>query len=103
MKNKIAALGQYIVKQTGKSFNFKMIKTNPIYKEVLFTVGQDDYLVSDDKRELLGVVEEISMRTPNDYPVKLAKRYTHAKFKNISKKKEEVFTLDNKKYYIIKL
>ena len=32
MREKISALGQYIVKQTGKNFNFKMIKPDGYYK-----------------------------------------------------------------------
>ncbi|MGL6115260.1 hypothetical protein [Cetobacterium sp. SF1] len=103
MKNRINALGQYIVKATGKPFNFKLIKSCNIYKGVLFTVGNDDYLVTDDKAELLGTMELIAMRTSEDYPVKVAKKYTHAKFSKLNKKKEEIFVLNGIKYHIIKL
>ena len=41
MKEKISALGQYIVKQTGKNFNFKMIKPDGYYKGVLFSYHMD--------------------------------------------------------------
>lgn len=103
MKEKISALGQYIVKQTGKNFNFKMIKADGFYKGVLFSYGIDDYLVSNDRVELLSTIELISLRTSKDYPAKLVKRYTHSKFDRIGKKKEEILNLNGVKYYIIKL
>ncbi|MCJ8341977.1 MAG: hypothetical protein MJH09_03865 [Cetobacterium sp.] len=103
MRDRIGALGQYIVKETGKPFNFKLIKTSTVYKGILFTVGTEDFLVTDDKRELLATTELIGMRTALDYPVKLAKRYTHAKFQHIDKKKEEIFIVNGKKYYIVRL
>ena len=103
MKGKISALGQYIVKTTGKNFNFKMIKPDGYYKGVLFSHGIDDYLVSSDRVELLSTIELISMKTARDYPGKLARRYTHSKFEKIGKKKEEVIVVNGVKYYIIKL
>ncbi|MBC2851851.1 hypothetical protein H5J22_10635 [Cetobacterium sp. 8H] len=103
MKNKISALGQYIVKSTGRPFNFKQIKMDNIYKGVLFSVGTDDYLVTNDRRELLETIELMTIRTPRDYPGKLARRYTHAKFEKISSKKEEAIVLNGVKYFIIKL
>ncbi|MGL4357599.1 hypothetical protein [Cetobacterium sp.] len=103
MKNKISALGQYLVKETGKNFNFKMIKPDGYYKGVLFSYGIDDYLVSSDRVELLGTIELISMKTARDYPAKLVRRYTHSKFDRIGKKKEETIVVNGVKYYIIKL
>lgn len=103
MKDKIAALGQYLVKQTGKNFNFKMIKPDGYYKGVLFSYGSDDYLVTNDRAELLGTMEVIAMRTAMDYPPKLVRRYTHAKFDKINKKKEDSVVINRIKFYIIKL
>lgn len=103
MKKRISALGQYIVKQTGKPFNFKLVKTSTIYKGILFTVGADDYLITDDRRELLGTIEVIEMKTAIDYPTKLARKYTHAKFDKIGKKKEDSIVVDGVRYIIIKL
>ena len=103
MKEKISALGQYIVKQTGKNFNFKMIKPDGYYKGVLFSYGADDYLVSSDRVELLSTIELISIKTSKDYPAKLVRRYTHSKFDKIGKKKEDTIVITGVKFYIIKL
>ncbi|MBC2855171.1 hypothetical protein H3N56_01505 [Cetobacterium sp. 2A] len=103
MKNKISALGQYIVKKTGKPFNFKLIKADPIYKGVLFSIGTDDYLVTNDRVELLSTIELLSLRTSRDYPPKLIKRYTHAKFEKVKDKKEETVVLNGIRYTVIHL
>ncbi len=103
MKEKISALGQYLVKQTGKNFNFKMIKPDGYYKGVLFSHGVDDYLVSSDRVELLSTIELIGMKTARDYPAKLVRRYTHSKFDKIHKKKEDSIVINGVKFYIIKL
>ncbi|MGL5798203.1 MAG: hypothetical protein ACRCYT_08350 [Cetobacterium sp.] len=103
MKEKISALGQYLVKQTGKNFNFKMIKPDGYYKGVLFSYGVDDYLVTNDRVELLSTIEVMTLRTARDYPAKLVRRYTHSKFDRISQKKEEIIVVNGVRFYIIKL
>ena len=101
--DRVAALGQYIVAKTGKNFNFKMIKEDPLYRGILFTCGGDDYLVSDEQEEILRTATVMAARKGIDYPDKVAKRYTHTKFSKARFKTPELFTVKGKKFYIIKL
>ena len=104
MSNRLNALGQYIVEQTKKNFNFKQIKNDLIYYNILFTVGTDDYLVADDKGEIESIIRLMEFRAYHkDYPPKQLKRYTHRKFEKVHKKKEEYITVKGKRYIIIKL
>ena len=104
MSDRLNALGQYIVEQTKKNFNFKQIKNDPIYYNILFTVGTDDYLVADDKGEIESTIRLMEFRAYHkDYPPKQLKRYTHRKFEKVHKKKEEYITVKGKRHIIIKL
>ena len=104
MSDRTSALGLYLVEKTGKNFNFKIIKNDPIYYNLLFSVGSDDYLVTDDSQELNATIELMEHRLfHKDYPPKQIKRYTHRKFEKIHKKKQEIFSANNKRYTIIKL
>ena len=40
MSDRLNALGQYIIEQTKRNFNFKQIKNDPIYYNILFTLEQ---------------------------------------------------------------
>ncbi|QNM15471.1 MULTISPECIES: hypothetical protein [Fusobacterium] len=104
MSERLSALGLYLVEQTGKNFNFKVIKSDPIYYNILFSVGSDDYLVSDDIQELNATIELMSHRLAHkDYPPKQVKKYTHRKFEKIHKKKQINFTSKGTRFIIIKL
>lgn len=104
MSDRLNALGQYLIEQTKKTFNFKQIKNDPIYYNILFTMGTDDYLVSNDKNEIVATIQLMEHRAYNrDYPPKQLKRYTHRKFEKIHKKKEEYITVKGVRYIIIKL
>ena len=104
MSDRLNALGQYIIEQTKRNFNFKQIKNDPIYYNILFTFGTDDYLLTDDKDEITATIQLMEFRAfHKDYPPKQLKRYTHRKFEKIHKKKEEYITVKGKRYIIIKL
>ena len=104
MSDRLNALGQYIIEQTKRNLNFKQIKNDPIYYNILFTFGTDDYLVTDDKDEITATIQLMEFRAfHKDYPPKQLKRYTHRKFEKIHKKKEEYITVKGKRYIIIKL
>lgn len=102
--NRIGALGMYIISKTGKNFNFKAIRTDSIYRDILYTVNNEDYLVCEDPYELEDTIGIITFRfSTRDYPPKLIKKYTHKKFDKIDKKKREFITYKNKRYTLIKL
>lgn len=104
MAKRLEALGMYLVSQTGKNFNFKQIKNNSVYPNILFTFGNDDYLVCEKEAELIETIKLIEFRfSTKDYPPKLLKRYTHKKFDKIMKKKKEYFLNKGTRYIIIKL
>lgn len=104
MSNRLDALGMYLVQKGGKNFNFKLIKNNSIYPDILFSFGNDDYLVCDKEAELNSTIEIMEFRySTKDYPPKLVKKYTHRKFEKISKKKKEYFSNKGIRYTIIKL
>ena len=48
MIDRINALGQFLVNQTGKTFNFKSIKSDHMYPGILFSFAGEDYLVTPD-------------------------------------------------------
>lgn len=104
MANRLEALGMYLVQQSGKNFNFKLIRSNSIYPNILFSFGNDDYLVCENESELNSTIEIMEFRfATKDYPPKLVRKYTHKKFEKIHKKKKEHFLNKGIKYTIIKL
>lgn len=104
MTDRLNALGLYLVEKTGKNFNFKIIKNDPVYYNLLFSVGNDDYLITDDNQELVATMELMEHRLfHKDYPPKQIKRYTHRKFEKIHKKKQGFFTVKGIRFTIIKL
>ena len=99
----IRVLGEYLNKKQNRKIDFKGIKTHPIYKENLFAYGIDDYLISKNREELQNLLITLSMRKAEDYPPKLARKYTHKKFTKAREKKVEEFKMGDKKYYIVLL
>ena len=85
MIDRINALGQFLVNQTGKTFNFKSIKSDHMYPGILFSFAGEDYLVTPDKAELDLTIALMASRTFEDYPPKHARKYTHRKFEKINK------------------
>lgn len=103
MKDRIGALGEYINKKLGKKINFKNIKMHSIHRGFLFAFGADDYIVGNKLSEVEGVAVDLSYKKGEDYPPKLAKKYTHRKYQKAKDKKAEEIVFKGKKYYIIKL
>lgn len=103
MIERINALGQYIITKTGKNFNFKLIKMDGYFKNTLYYIGSDYYLVSDTESEILNVAHSMSTTRFCDYPEKFAKKYTHMRFVKAAQKKAESFIFKGKKYFIITL
>lgn len=68
MIDRINALGQFLVNQTGKTFNFKSIKSDHMYPGILFSFAGEDYLVTPDKAELdlTIVINLVSLAMKND-------------------------------------
>lgn len=64
MIDRINALGQFLVNQTGKTFNFKSIKSDHMYPGILFSFAGEDYLVTPDKAELDLTIALMASRTP---------------------------------------
>lgn len=101
---KVNALGQYLINELKQNFNFKEIKKDSVYRDVLFTFRSEDYIICDNLEELEKIITLMKYRaTSGDYPLKLLKRYTHRKFEKIHKKQVETMVVKQKKYYIIKL
>ncbi|MGL5964543.1 MAG: hypothetical protein ACRCZ2_09165 [Fusobacteriaceae bacterium] len=100
MLDRIQALGQYLVTKKGKNFDFKQIKADNFFKGVLFTVGTDNYLVSNNEFEIIETAHKMSTTRFCDYPAKFAKKYTHMRFVKANQKKSETFQFKNKKYFI---
>jgi len=99
----IRILGEYINKKENKKIDFKGIKRHTLYKDNLFTYGSIDYVVSGNREELQNLLITFSSRRPEDYPDKLAKKYTHKKFLKAREKRIEEFKIGDKKYYIVAL
>lgn len=94
-------LGEYINKKTNKKIDFKGIKKHTLYQENLYVYGIDDYVISNNRMELQNLLITFSARRAEDYPEKLAKKYTHKKFLKAKEKKIEEFKVGDKKYYIV--
>lgn len=103
MVDRIQALGQYLVAKKNKNFDFKLIKADQYFKGVLFSIGSDNYLVSDNEYEIIETANRMSTTKFCDYPAKFAKKYTHMRFVKANQKKYEVFNVKNKKYFIVTL
>jgi hypothetical protein len=103
MSDRMSALGEYINKGLGRKINFKGIKMHPIYRDALFSFGTDDYIVGEKASEVNGIAFELSTKRGEDYPPKLAKKYTHKKYQKAKEKKAEEIVFKGKKYFIIKL
>ncbi len=104
MANRLEAFGMYLVNQTGRNFNFKQLRSSNVYPNILFSFGNDDYLVCEKEAELAQAIETMEFRfSTRDYPPKLVKKYTHKKFDKINKKKREFFVHKGVRYTIIKL
>lgn len=103
MTNLITAVGEYINKNSKQKINFKQIKMDNYFKGLLFSYKLDDYLISEDKGKLKDFGNKLKDSKFEDYPKKLAKRYTHTKFKKINEKKIDIIKLKDKQYFIIKL
>lgn len=101
MVDRIQALGQYLVTKKGKNFDFKQIKADNFFKGVLFAIGTEHYLVSDNEFEVIEVANKMSTTKFADYPAKFAKKYTHQRFVKANQKKYEMFQVKNKKYFIV--
>lgn len=96
-------LGMYLSKKSGKNFNFKEIKQDNYYKNILFSHKNDFYLISDKKTEIEKLVMEMSMSKPENFPDKIAKKYTHMRYIKANQKKINEFIYLNVKYYIVLL
>ena len=103
MKDRMMALGLYINERLGKNINFKQIKGDPIYRGVLFSCMNEDYLVSNKKSEVINAIVTMSRKKAEDYPQKMVKRYTHTKFKKIRERKPVEFKVKGRSYFIIKM
>lgn len=103
MIDRIQALGQYLINKTGKNFNFKQIKADSYFKGVLYTLGTENYLLSDSEYEIVETAHRMSTTRFCDYPEKFAKKYTHMRFVKANQKKIENFVYKGKKFYIITL
>ncbi len=103
MKDRMMALGLYINERLGKNINFKQIKGDPIYRGVLFTCMNEDYLVSNKKSEVINTIVAMSRKKAEDYPQKMVKRYTHTKFKKVRERKRERVKVKGRSYFIIKM
>ena len=68
MIDRINALGQFLVNQTGKTFNFKSIKSDHMYPGILFSFAGEDYLVTPDKAELDLTIILIAVVNPSFAP-----------------------------------
>ena len=66
MLDRINALGQFLVNQTGKTFNFKQIKNDHMYPGILFSYSGEDYLVTPDKAEHELTITLMASRTFED-------------------------------------
>lgn len=99
----IKILGEYLNKKMNRKIDFKGIKTHPIYRENLFSYGSDDYLISKNKEEITNLLITLSSRKAEDYPAKLAKKYTHKKYLKAKEKRPEEFKVADKRYYIVLL
>ena len=99
----IKVLGEYLNKKQNRKIDFKGIKTHPVYRDNLFSYGIDDYLISKNREEIWNLLITLSSRKAEDYPAKLAKKYTHKKYTKAKDKKVEEFKVRNKKYYIVLL
>jgi hypothetical protein len=95
------ALGNYIVKKTGKNFDFKQIKGDSYFKNNLFSIGTTFYLISTNPVDMATITYKMSHTKFSEYPAKFAKKYTHMRFVKAELKNPEVFTYNNKRYYII--
>lgn len=103
MIDRIQALGQFLVKKTGKNFDFKQVKADHFFKGVLFFIGETYYLVSDNEMETIDAAYKMSHTRFCDYPAKFAKKYTHMRFVKAEQKRAETFMVKNKKYFIVTL
>ncbi len=103
MINRMQALGQYLILKKGKNFDFKQIKMDHFFKGVLFLIGTEHYIISDNESEILETTFKMSNTRFCDYPAKFAKKYTHMRFVKASQKSVEVFNLKGKKYFIVTL
>ncbi|MGL4534015.1 MAG: hypothetical protein ACRC0V_03890 [Fusobacteriaceae bacterium] len=103
MIDRIQALGQFLVKKTGKNFDFKVIRADNFFKGVLFSIGETYYLVSDKEMETIDAASKMSHTRFCDYPAKFARKYTHMRFVKAEQKRSEIFMMKNKRYYIVTL
>lgn len=103
MVDRIQALGQFLVKKTGKNFDFKVIRGDNFFKGTLFSIGENYYLVSNNEMEIIEIAYKMSHTRFCDYPAKFAKKYTHMRFVKAEQKRPEVFMVKNKRYSIITL
>lgn len=97
------ALGQYIVTKTGKNFNFKSIKMDNFFKNLLYSVGNDYYIISDKEFDIVELTHKMATTKFSDYPEKFAKKYTHMRFLKANQKKAESFVFKGKKYFLVLL
>lgn len=103
MTDRIQVLGQYIIEKTKKNFNFKVIKMDSYFKNVLYCIGTEYYLVSDTEYEIIDTAHRMSTTRFCDYPEKFAKKYTHMRFVKANQKKIEAFNVKGKRYFIVQL
>jgi hypothetical protein len=103
MRERIGALGEFINQGLKKKINFKAIKMHSVHRGHLFSFGAEDYIVGDNKAEVEGIAIDLSYKKAEDYPPKLAKRYTHRKYQKASEKTPVAVVFKGKKYFIIKL
>ena len=96
-------LGEYLNKKEGRKIDFKNIKKHTLYRDNLFSYGGEDYIISGNREEIQNLLITFSQRKAEDYPPKLAKKYTHKKYVKAKEKKPEEFKLADKKYFVIKL
>lgn len=96
-------LGEYINKKEARKIDFKQVKKHTLYRDNLYTYNGEDYVISNSREELQNLLITFSQRRAEDYPPKLAKKYTHKKYLKAKEKKAEEFRHEDKKYYLIKL
>ncbi|GLI55926.1 hypothetical protein PM10SUCC1_14400 [Propionigenium maris DSM 9537] len=103
MKERLAAIGNYLNDKSGKKINFKTIKADSYYRGILFTYMREDYLITDSKPEMIDILWKMSAARSEDFNKKDAKRYTHIKFRKAKEKKVLNYNYKGRNYFIVEL
>lgn len=103
MKDRLDIIGNYLNEKTKKVINFKAIKSDRVYRGLLFTYMGEDYIISDSKEEVIDALWKMSAARSVDYNKKDAKRYTHIKFKKAKEKKILSYSYKRRGYFVVEL